>query len=110
MSGADLRLLALEWGHWDPADAAGANRVFDRVHAAAKDLSSTDDGRAAIAELLTDEDPSVRMVAATYALRWEEAGARQVLEHIRDTDPGLRAVTAKWTLREWDAGRLSLDY
>ena len=110
LGGERLRQLAAEWGDWDPTNPAGANRLFDQVHAAAKALSATESGKAAISGLLTDEDANVRLCAATYALRWDEAEARRALEDIRDSDRSLRAVTAKWTLREWDSGRLSLDY
>lgn len=80
------------------------------MHATAKALSATDEGRARISGMLTDDDVGVRMCAATYGLRWAEVAARRVLEEIRDSEESLHAVTAKYTLREWEAGRLSLDY
>ena len=72
-------------------------------------LEGTDEGRAAIAELMTDPRPTVRLWSAAAALFWDPEAARAALAEIRDSPMryDLHSITAKHTLLEFDAGRLT---
>jgi hypothetical protein len=74
-------------------------------------LESTDEGRAAIAELMKDSRPTVRLWSAAAALFWDPDAARATLTEIRDAPMryDLHSITAKHTLLEYDAGRLDRD-
>ena len=84
-------------------------RLVDELGDARAELDSSAEGRAAIAELMSDPRPTVRLWSAAAVLFWDEGEARPTLEAIRE-EPiryGLHSITAKHTLLEYDAGRLS---
>jgi hypothetical protein len=74
-------------------------------------LEGTDEGRAAIGELMSDSRPTVRLWSAAAALFWDPETARAALTEIRDAPMryDLHSITAKHTLLEFDAGRLDRD-
>ena len=84
------------------------NICSERARVCGKRLGETEEGRAGIIALMSDDELYVRLWAATDSLRWVPNHARTVLEAIRESD-GLAAVEAKWTLREYDEGTLSSD-
>ena len=87
------------------------NRLVDRLQVARRELAETEEGRAFIAEMITDSRLTVRLWAASHALHWGEAGARRVLETIAgDSGAGLNRLNAEMTLKEFDAGRLNPDW
>ncbi|CAL8980330.1 hypothetical protein PROP_03124 [Propionicimonas sp. T2.31MG-18] len=87
------------------------NRLVDRLQAARRDLSKSEEGQAVIAALLTDTRVTVRLWAASHALHWDEPRARDVLTAIAsDAHAGLNRLNAEMTLKEYDAGRLNPDW
>jgi hypothetical protein len=72
-------------------------------------LESSDEGRAAIAALMDDPRPTVRLWSAAAALFWDDERARPALEQIREEPMryGLHSIIAKHTLRDFDEGRLT---
>ena len=74
-------------------------------------LERSEDGRAAIAALMTDERPVVRLWSAAAVLFWDADAARPVLAEIRDQPIryDLHSITAKHTLLEFDAGTLDRE-
>ena len=87
------------------------NRLVDRLQTARRELDKSQDGRAAIAALLTDPRVTVRLWSASHALHWGEPMARDVLTAIAsDAHRGLNRLNAEMTLKEFDAGRLNPDW
>jgi hypothetical protein len=74
-------------------------------------LEQSEEGRTAIAALMGDPRPTVRLWSAAAVLFWDPDAARPVLTEIRDSPIryDLHSITAKHTLLEFDAGRLARD-
>ena len=107
-----LRDFAEEAARWHSLvgdDAETANRIFDRLHAVAKELRRTPAGRAGLESLTSHELAGVRLLAATECLAWSAEVAVPVLEQV-ERSGGLHAVSAKYTLRSYRAGTLNLDW
>jgi hypothetical protein len=102
------RALVIEWDEAQTTPPQ-ANALFDRLHALAKEMRRSDEGRFAIQGLLDDPVAAVRLCAATDTLGWAPELAEPVLASLED-EPSLHAVSAKWTLRSHRAGRLNLDW
>jgi Domain of unknown function (DUF2019) len=91
------------------SDVERANQLLRELHEVSKQLRRTDEGREAIAGLMSDEVVAVRLLAATDGLGWQPERAESVLHEIEQLD-GLYAVDAKWTLRSYRSGTLDLDW
>lgn len=87
------------------------NRLVEQWRADRRLLARTDDGRAAVAFLMDDPRPAVRLWSAAAVLFWDHDSARPVLTEIRDSPMtyDLHSITAKHTLLEFDAGTLDDD-
>lgn len=103
----DYRAAAIETSLRN--DPEKANQAHDRLHKLYKSLCTTSDGREAIARLMADSDPNVRLWAASHSLFWKPDDARRVLEQIAACG-GLLAFDAEMVLKQFDAGRLTFDY
>jgi len=104
----EMAELAGEHGH-QPDNERRWKRLVDELGVARAELETSPAGRSAIADLMTDPRPTVRLWSAAAVLFWDEAAARPTLEAIRE-EPiryGLHSITAKHTLLAYDAGRLS---
>jgi hypothetical protein len=99
---------ALRWGQLQ-SDSVKANGVLEENHSIYKSLRDHEEGRAAIARLMTNDSRSVRLLAATHSLAWEPEVATATLDAI-EREGGLSGVTAKYTLRSYRAGQLNLDW
>ena len=101
--------LAGEQGHTD--NERRWQRLVGELYEARAELESSADGRSAVADLMTDPRPTVRLWSAASVLFWDEEQARPTLVEIREAPGkyGLHSITAKHTLLEYDAGRLSPD-
>jgi hypothetical protein len=99
--------LVGDQGHTDSTRRWG--RLVEQLDDERRVLEDSDEGRAAITELMEDPRPTVRLWSAAAALFWDEAQARPALEKIRESPTrfGLHSITAKHTLLEFDAGRLT---
>jgi len=102
------RTEALAWAAAKD-DPKKANRLFKRHHAFYKQIRELPEGRAALGSLLDDEDPSVRLLAATHLLPLQSDQAQRVLAEL-ETGNGLYALDAKYTLSTFKAGKLNLDW
>lgn len=103
----------VRWGAaFGDEDIRRANELFTENHRCFKELRQSAAGRDAILGLVEDENPYVRVVAATHTLLWDPAIAERVLEAIEKdlSNPPSVRVDAKYTLREWRSGSLSLDW
>lgn len=100
---------AVAWDLLVGHDAKKANRIFDRLHALAKQLRQTPAGRTGLIGLTRHEVPGVRLLAATECLAWSPDVAVPTLEAIEGS-VGLHAVSAKYTLKAYRAGTLDLDW
>jgi hypothetical protein len=105
---AHYRDQVLRWAA-AAAEPQLANRLFDVNRAYFHDVRDVAEGRAAITELLTDDDENVRLKAATHSLLWNSQQAIGVLDLISRASTTLNAVTAKYTLKAYDEGKLNLD-
>jgi hypothetical protein len=83
------------------------DRLVDRLRQDEPVVCASGEGREAVAALLADPRPTVRLWAATAALSWDEEQARPVLVELREnpTRYGLNSISAKHTLLEFDPGR-----
>jgi hypothetical protein len=101
---AELAALVGEDGH--TSSDRRRDRLVEQVDAERQVLERSAEGRAAIAALLRDPRPAVRLRAATAVLGWDESAARPTLVEIRDSPSayGLHSITAKHTLLDFDAG------
>ena len=86
------------------------NRLVDRMHAVQLRPRESDAGKAGIAALIGDDNPTVRSWSAVNALSWEEEIARAELEREVETGEGLLGFDAKIALREFYAGRLNTTW
>lgn len=102
------RGLALEWAA-ARSDPKKANRIFRRHHAYYKSIRDIPDGQQALLELLSDPEPSVRVLAATHALTFAPEPAGAVLSEL-EQGADVYAVDAKYTLINFRTGRLDLDW
>jgi hypothetical protein len=100
---------AATWDSLVGSDAKRANRVFDRLHALAKELRQAPAGRAGLLALMSHEIQGVRLLAATECLAWSPDVAVPTLEAIEGS-AGLHAISAKYTLKSYRAGTLDLDW
>ncbi len=91
-------------------DARAANAAFDENERLARELRTSDEGRAAITALIDHPASGVRALAAAHALALGEAEAEAVaaLDALAAGD-GLHAIAAEYALAEFRAGRLGLD-
>ncbi len=91
----------------EQGDSDNANRAYDDIVDAIKDLKSAGGHLSALATLLEHDDPHVRCWSASHLL-WdctEEAVA--VLQDL-STHSGIVGLDATMTLREWENGTLTL--
>jgi hypothetical protein len=103
---AEYRQAAIGVASNDPATN---NKNADKIHACYKILRQTEEGRARIVQLISDDNRHVRLWAASHSLQWVPDVARAALEALRDSS-GPASFEAKWTLIELDEGSLSFDY
>jgi hypothetical protein len=90
-------------------DSVTGNQHAKRYVAAFENLRAYGaPGRDALASLLTDSRPEVRVMAAAYLLRHCENEARAVLE-IEAKGVGLAAFGAAQALQRWNEGTWALD-
>jgi hypothetical protein len=90
-------------------DPHAANRFAKRYVAAFQALRALgDQGREALAGLLADERPDVRVTAAGYLLRYKHDLARAVLER-EARGRGAVAFGAAQALQRWREGTWALD-
>jgi hypothetical protein len=84
-------------------------RLVQQLDEDRRQLESSQEGRAAIAELLADPRPTVRLWSAAAMLFWDDRQARPALVEIREEPVryGLHSIIAKHTLRDFDDGRLT---
>jgi hypothetical protein len=103
---SELADLVGDEGH--TSNTRRRDRLTEQLQSQRLLLQDSDEGSAAIAALLDDPRPAVRLWAAGHSLFSDEARARSTLVEIRDTPIryGLHSIIAKHTLLEYDAGRL----
>lgn len=90
-------------------DSRTGNKFAKRYIAAFEKIREKgDEGRDALAALLTDERAEVRVVAAAYLLRYREAQATAVLA-AEAQGSGTTAFRAEQALQRWNEGTWSLD-
>ena len=94
-----------------PATRLGArasNRLVREAQRLQKQLRLTAQGRAVIERLAADQDPLVRVWAATHALQWNPDAARSALAEVRDAGRE-GSFDARMVLEQYAAGTLDLD-
>lgn len=104
----DYERLATEWDQAQ-GDAKKANRIFDQLHALARKMRESAEGRDALESLLNHPLRGVRMKVAGECLAWAPERAMAVLEALRDPR-GTHSLSADYTLREYRAGNLRFDW
>lgn len=100
---AAYRTQAERWGRAE-GNARRANAAFEELEALHAVLRKSAAGRAGITALVADDLPSVRLLAASHALEWDEAAALPALEAIA-AGTGLASLVAQHTLEAFRADR-----
>ena len=85
------------------------NRLVDELQVIQLALRRTSAGRSVITALADDDNVTISLWSATFALDWEPARARRRLELV-SADGGLDGFTASVTLRQFDAGHLDTTW
>ncbi|MGC4110566.1 MAG: hypothetical protein QM747_09120 [Nocardioides sp.] len=87
------------------------DRLVDQWLTDRRELASSPEGRAAVAELMADPHPVVRLWSSAAVLFWDPEAARPVLTAIREfpAEYDLHSITAKHTLLAFDAGTFGPD-
>jgi hypothetical protein len=100
---AEMADLAGEQGH--TSSTRRWERLVAQQEADSVALRESEEGRATITGLLVDPRPTVRLLAATAALQWDEPTARVTLVELRESPQkyGLHSINAKHTLLDHDA-------
>jgi hypothetical protein len=101
----EMHALRVSGGKW----AQPWNKLVNRLQSLQLELRKTVEGRAAITQLIDDENITVREWSAAYALVWEPTIAEAALEQIAVSE-GIGSLEAKTTLREYRSGRLKMDW
>ncbi|MET3961096.1 hypothetical protein ABIE44_001030 [Marmoricola sp. OAE513] len=86
-----------------------ANRLFKAMHQLAKELRSTEEGRAALLTMLDHPLPGVRMNAAAECLPFAPDAAVPVIEAIEQLGV-FESLSAKYTLIGYRNGTLNMDW
>lgn len=96
---------------WEGAlgNASKANPLFDEAHRMAVQLRASDEGRAALLELLDHSSPAVRLGAATESTPYAPRLAEVTLRALADAG-GRHSFSAEIVLKEFEAGRLRVDW
>ena len=105
---ARYRAEAMAWAAAQ-GDPMKANRLFKRHHAFYKKVRVLAEGREALESLLADDEPAVRLLAATHLLPARPELAEPVLREL-EGQGGAYAMDAKVTLLSFRAGKLDLDW
>ncbi|WP_159449535.1 DUF2019 domain-containing protein [Okibacterium fritillariae] len=84
--------------------------MFKKIHQLYKQLRESEEGRAAISALLTDQSVDVRLGAATHSLFWGREDAELVLEEIAKMGDKDQRINATMVLMQFRAGHLNLDW
>ena len=88
----------------DAGDSRGCNRAHDKLMRLQRVLRDRgDEYQRGILALLDDEDPHVRVWAASDALAFAPDEAVRVLREVASSR-GLASLNARMTLQLWDAG------
>jgi hypothetical protein len=80
------------------------DRLVAQLRADSLVLQGSDEGRAAVSDLLDDPRPTVRLWSATTALGWDDPTARSTLIELREGPQkyGLHSINAKHALLDHD--------
>jgi hypothetical protein len=113
----ELGQLVQEFATWvaaqssamEKGDSVVGNRFAKRYISAFEKLRAAGDvGRNALSDLLDDDRPEVRSMAACFLLRHSGERARRVLE-VEAQGHGITAFGAAQCLERWKEGTWSLD-
>lgn len=95
---------------WDlEKNARKANGIYDRIHAIALQLRSSEEGRHGLENLLSHPNRGVRLKAAGDCLAWDSEAAIKALEGLI-APRGTHSLSAEMTIREYQAGRMRFDW
>jgi hypothetical protein len=89
--------------------ASKANRQVDVYNRAARELKRLPGGREALAALMDDERPMVRVAAAAHLLRRDDDRALRFLGTMAESLSGMPAVVAGIALLQWETGAWDPD-
>lgn len=104
-----FRATAAAW-HLASGDSEEGNKLFKKQQALALELRESAEGRAGLEDLAEhDDDPAVRLLAATASLKWASDAGVRTLDLLTE-GRGLLAMDAEMVLQEYRAGRLNLDW
>jgi hypothetical protein len=86
------------------------NSLVNQMQRLHLQLRTTEQGRAGISALISDNNPTVRQWSAVNALAWDEATARAELQRQIASPHALPGLEAELALRAFDAGRLDTTW
>jgi hypothetical protein len=93
----------------DRGNAPSANRAYDQVMEALRDLRAMPDrGEAVLLELTSHQNDWVRVAASTHLLPLNEEQALATLEKLTASANGFVSTNAEVILKEWRAGRFNV--
>jgi len=102
---SDFRDAVIKYSQFMLSDPPTANQYYDRFIKALRQLSRAgDEGMSALATLLDDNDVAVRVMAATYLIRYRTKAAQEVLKVAAKMQDRAISMLAIVTLKRWEKG------
>ncbi|MEZ6003945.1 MAG: DUF2019 domain-containing protein [Planctomycetota bacterium] len=103
------RAAAAQGAAGDNGDYRKANAAYDEVSRVLKEVRRLPDrGMELLTRLARNENPHVRLWAATHLLPLDEVMALAVLSALT-SEPPFCGINAEMTIQEWKAGRLKIS-
>jgi hypothetical protein len=91
-----------------PISPRRSNALVPKIQRIYRTSKKTQGGQRALCRLLSDDEPVVRLSAATRCLEWAPDEAQSVLEELRERTDRF-GFEAHMVLTQWENGTLFLD-
>jgi hypothetical protein len=106
----DYAVAAAEHGRNQDCDPEAANLAYGRLRDIYRELRRRGpEAQSALGFLLVDEEPSIRLWAASHSLEFDPARGELILEELSRGKPGPIRLDAEMVLKQWRKGLLHFE-